>query len=166
MLPGLPSLAGYDGALFDYSPKVDATRERGAAGANNAFNDVAMMGLTAVRAWVNLTPNGAGTPTLNSHQAMWGTGPSVAPVPAHAATGKVTITWPTTVSDQIQNGLPGYNGAITLNLRASWVNSNANTGTGLIVTSAITAANQVTVYFYNGGIATDSGGIGYDVFVI
>ena len=160
------ALSTYGGALNDYSATVDPTTDRPAAGANAAYSAIAGMTHTAPRAWARFTWNGS-TMTLVAHDAMWGNSLAVAPVVAHSGTGLATVTWPTTVSDEIQSGAPGYTGPLPLNLRAGW--SNVHTGTTFFFSKVnITSANVATLAIANtGGSAADPGSaIDFDVFVI
>jgi len=159
------TLASYGGGLNDYSPVVDPTVDRPAAGANAAFAATAGMTHTCGRAWVRFTWNGS-TLTLVAHDAMWGNTVSVQPVLAHTGTGIVTVTWPTTVQDEIQSGQPGYTGPLPLNLRAGHANCRSTTAFQRNVN--VTSANVATLYVFNaGGSPADPGSAtDFDVFVM
>lgn len=159
------SLASYGGALNDYSPVVDPTTDRPAAGANPAYAATAGMTHTAIRAWARVTWNGTSL-TLVSHDAIWGNSLAVAPTPAHSATGVATITWPANVQDEIQTGSPGYTGPLPLNLRAGFANNRGTTSFGKNVD--ITSANVATLRVFTVGTSTlaDPGSAtDFDVFV-
>src|SRR6185312_2730482 len=165
-LPNTASLGTYGSALNDYGIGViDPTTDKPASGGNNESNDVAMMTATAVRAWVKLTWQGTGTPTVSAHNALWGNAIAVTPTLARTTTGIGTITWPVNVNDFIPSGSPGYNGPIALNLRAGW---GAVRGATLYYFRVdVTSANVATVYVYNSaGAAADPTGVAFDAFVI
>ena len=160
------ALTTYGGALNDYSPVVDPTTDRPAAGANACYSAVAGMTHTGTRAWCRFTLNGSAAPVLIAHDAMWGNSIAVAPVVARTGTGTVTITWPTTVQDEIPVGAPGYTGPLPTNLRAGWA-SNRGT-TAYQRTFDITSANVATLHVFNaaGSSADTAGATDFDVFVI
>ncbi len=148
-LPDASDIADYGGALVDYQAAIeDATTDRGAANANKAYNDCAMMTRTATRAWARFTGDAA-TPVLiaqpNGHNAMWGSSGGVAPTLARTALGIYTITWPTSVTDQL--GV-----AHTLNLSpAAWCQVE---GTTAYFTNVIkTAANVLEAHIFLGSTA-------------
>jgi hypothetical protein len=150
------ALATYGGALYDYSPVIDPTRDRPAAGANAAYAAIAGATHTVPRAWVRMTLNGTATPILVAHDAIWGNTISVAPVLARTGVGVETITWPANDQDEIPIGFPGYTGPLPLNLRAGW--GNARGATLFFVTVTPTAANVFTVRIWNSsGTAADPG---------
>jgi hypothetical protein len=160
------ALATYGGGLYDYSPVIDATRDRPAAGANAAYAAVAGMTHTGTRAWVRMTLNGAAAPVLVAHDAMWGNTIGVAPVLARTGTGVVTITWPANVQDEIPIGVPGYTGPLPINLRAGWANARGTVAYQRNLD--ITSANVATLHVFNaaGTIADTAAGTDFDVYVI
>lgn len=159
------ALSSYGGALNDYSPVVDPTTDRPAAGANAAYSATAGLTHTGTRAWARFTWNGTSV-TLVAHDALWGNTLAVAPTPAHTGTGVMTMTWPANVQDEIPSGAPGYTGPTPLNLRAGWV--NARGATSFQRNLDVTSANVATVHLFNAaGTAADPGGAtDFDVFVI
>jgi hypothetical protein len=166
-LPDVDSLATLGGALNNLSAVENPLTDRDAGGANQAYADAAAMTHTMIRAWAHITLNGSSTPTLVAHDSVWGNAVGVAPVLAHTGTGVVTVTWPTTVLDEIPNGAPGYTGAHTINLRAGWGNLRV-VATLYETAISITAPNVATLNVYNSGgsladvgVATD-----FDVFMI
>jgi len=160
------SLATYGGAINDYSPVVDPTVDRSAAGMNPALAATASMTHTAPRAWCRFTLNGTAAPVLVAHDAMWGNGIAVAPVVVRTGTGTVTVTWPTTVQDEIQVGAPGYTGPTPLNLRGGWANARGTTAYQRNLD--VTSANVATLYVFNaaGSAADTAGATDFDVFVL
>lgn len=161
------SLLGYGGALFDYSPVVDPTRDRPAAGANASYSATAELTLTGIRAWAQFTVNGSATPVLVSHAALWGNTLAVAPVPTRTSTGQYVVTWPVNVQNQITVGQPGYTGPLPLQLRAGWPNLNV-VATAFDLFVKITSANVATILCYNtaGSLADPGVATNIDVFVI
>jgi hypothetical protein len=167
-LPDIATLASYGGALNDYSPVIDPTVERSAAGANPAYNDVAAMTATSIRAWVRLTLNGSAVPALVAHNSNWGNAAGVAPTFTRSTGGIYTITWPATVYDAIPSVNPGATPAgHTLNLRAGWTNLRI-VATAYDTFLTITAANVATLSVFNtSGSAADPGvATDVDVYVI
>lgn len=167
----MPSFNGdafstYGGGLFDYSPVVDPTRDRPAAGANAAYTATAEMTLTAVRARATFTVNGAVAPVLVSHNALWGNSLAVAPVPVRTSAGIYTVTWPTTVQNQITIGTPGYTGPLPLNLVSGWANLQV-VATAFDLFVVLTSANVATVKCFSvaGSLADPSVATNIDVFV-
>jgi hypothetical protein len=160
------ALSSYGGGLYDYSPVIDPTRDRPAAGANAGYAAAAGMTHTAVRAWVRMTLNGTATPVLVAHDAIWGNAVGVAPVLARTGVGVETITWPANVQDEIPVGVPGYTGPLPLNLRSGF--GNARGATLFTVTVTMTSANVATVRIWNSsGAAADPGSAtDVDVFVL
>lgn len=166
-LPDIDSLATLGGALNNLSAVENPLTDRDAAGANQAYANAAAMTHTLIRAWAHITLNGSAAPTLVAHDAVWGNAIGVAPVLAHVTTGIVSLTWPTTVFDEIPNGAPGYTGAHTVNLRAGW--GNARAATSMFEPALVPTAPNVfqMLTFNSGGSLADTGSaIDFDVFVI
>lgn len=158
-LPESSAIDTYGGALTDYRPVTDPTTDRPAASMNKALCDVAMMTHVSVRAFVRFT--GAATTgalVLQYHDAQWGSTPAVAPTLARTSAGVYTITFPATVSDEL-------NGSHTLALRGAWANLRQFYGFARI---ADVSANLVTVNTYgivSGGLI-DMTGLTIDVFAL
>jgi hypothetical protein len=156
-LPDIDTLPSVGGALFDYSPQIDPTRDRAAAAANVAYADAVAQTHTIVRAWVRFTLNGAATPVLVAHDSVWGNAIGVAPTFTRTSAGIYTVTWPATVVDEIPNGAPGYQASHTINFRAALGNVRA-VATAFDIFCAPTSANVVTVRIFNvAGSAADPG---------
>jgi hypothetical protein len=153
-LPGVAAAATYGGILNDYTPSIDASTDRPAAGTNPAYADVAAMTHTITRLAVRMTLLSAGTtPTLVSWDATWNNGNNAAPVLARSSAGVFTITVPATVQDEIPLTSPGYIGPVTVNLRQGWGNARGAT-TWYDVQVIPTAANVATVYFWKNTAGT------------
>lgn len=156
--PAIDSIATYGGSLNDYSPVVDPTTDRPAAGANQAYASVAAMTAICPKCFARIVGS-ATAPALsvsNGHNSMWGNSVGVAPVIARTALGIVTATWPATVLD-------GLGVTQTLNFRyavATLEGSNAGD------ISCSVNANVVTLNLWNGsGSASDFAGATYNVTV-
>jgi hypothetical protein len=156
MFPKVASLGNYGGALADYSAPSDSTTDRPAAGANPAFGDVAAMTHACPRLWARLTLKASGAaPVLVAHDEGWNnaTPGNPAPTPARTSAGLCTLTYPTTILDEIPptifgaSGPIGYSGPIALNLRAAWANDRGGAVWGACK-AIITAPNVVTIYFW------------------
>jgi hypothetical protein len=133
-LPAIDDIAAVGGIIHDYRQIPDPTVERTASQENQIAADAIMATRTLTRAFA--TFSASTTPALVSHDAVWGTGPGVAPVIAHTGTGVFTITWPATVTDALGVVQP-------MNLRRCWLGlEGANWA---IYTATVTAPNQVTV---------------------
>jgi hypothetical protein len=146
-----------DGGWTNYDPLVDPTTDVDAEnGGNDAFADIAAMTHTAVRGWARFT---AGTsPTLatpNGSEAVWGNQSPVVPVPAHVTTGEYTLTFPTTVTDNM-------NVTYTVNLRRARVSCEGSTF--YPCQCAVTAPNVVTVWICNSSFSpNDATGVIFHV---
>ena len=151
MLPNPASLALYGGQLQNYqgTAAIDPTTDLDASAGNNAFNDVAMMTRTSPRAVVRFTWAGTGSPTIVSHFAMWGNTNAVVPAVARGGVGLGTMSWPSSVSDDmIDPTKPGYIGAIALNLRSATGECKSLT-TRYGIQTNITSANVVSFAIFN-----------------
>jgi hypothetical protein len=149
MLPNVASIANYDAPKDDYSPPRDPTVDRTAAGTNPQAADTAAMTHTALRAWVRFEPQGDGTPTLVSFDAMWNNGNNAAPVVAWVGGGEWTITFPATVFDEIPATAKGATpGGFAVNFHAAWCNEEIGSTTAYKAYATITAPNVITVKVY------------------
>lgn len=149
-LPDVDSTTTYGGELFDYTASVDPTTDRPAAGANPAYTSVAMMTHTVPRALARFSPQGSGTPILAAAgfqwDAVWKAATGTAPVLAHTGTGTHTITFPTTVNDEIAAGQPGYLAAgHTVNFRMAMPSVEPGSTTLWQVSAVVTSPNVITV---------------------
>jgi hypothetical protein len=158
-LPAVDALADVGGAKDNYAPVEDPTTDEDADHRNIYAANATAMTQTVARAMCRFVGH-AVTPTdpaSNVHFAVWGNDVSVKPVVAHSATGVYTITWPTTVTDEL---LEDH----SVNLADGWGNTNGATLCYVQVT--ITAPNVATVYTFNaGGAANDCAGVTFAVFV-
>lgn len=159
-LPDQDSLVGAGGALADYSPVIDSSTDRSAAGANTAYANAQMATRTNTRAVVRFNPTG-GSPVLaasgEQYNAVWLATTATAPVLAHSSTGVYTITWPATVMDEIPATLPtgqatpGYNAnGHSVNFKSGWWNAELGATTPYLAFVTV-AANVITVKIYSVG---------------
>lgn len=126
---------------------VDTTTDQDAAAASVALNDIAQMTHTADRAWVRFTAGASPVVVAtNGHDAMWGSLSGVKPVPLKTATGTWTLTWPTTVQDQLGN-------THTTNLRKA--RAFVEGSVLKFVQCVRTAPNVITVYGFTTAFAAD-----------
>lgn len=161
VIPDVDSLATYGGALENYGIGViDPLTDRDALAMNRALATVAGMSHTAIRAWCRFTTAATtGGMVLVSHDAVWGNGSSVAPVLARSSAGVFTVTWPTTVTDEL-----GVSHAVSF--RCS-LRPNVSSSTCYHANAVRTSANILTVYtFLANGTADDIAGTTVNVFVI
>jgi hypothetical protein len=153
-LPDVDTLSTLGGALYDYSPPIDPTTDRGAAAANPAYANAAMATHTLCRFFCRFNPTG-GAPVLaatgTQWDAVWEAATATAPVLAHSSTGIYTITVPATVADEIPAGLPGYNSSgHAVNFRTAWENVELGSTTTYQVFVTVNT-NVMTVKIYSVG---------------
>lgn len=157
--PDKDTLTTYGGALNDYSAVIDSTTDRPAQGANQAYASTAMMTHCSPRCFTRVQPAGTGTPVLAAsgvqYDAQWIVATSTAPVVARSTTGTITITWPSTVADEIPSNAPGYlSGGHSLNLRCGWGNCEPGASTRYDYTVVASAPNVLTLKTYTAGTST------------
>ena len=143
--PDIATLANdLGGTLVNYAPIEDPTTDLDAGFDNNSRCMVAMMSHTAPRSWAKFTTAATtGALVLNAHDAMWGSSLGVAPALARSSTGVFTLTYPTTVNDELQ---PPYGpNAHTVNFRWGTASDRSATA-GYDIKAVPTAANVLTVY--------------------
>lgn len=159
-LPDVDSFSAYGGELANYAPIEDATTDEDASWRNLYAMNVAAMTQTATRAWCAFVGHGT-TPTdpaSNVHGAVWGNALGVKPTMARSSTGVFTITYPTSVNDEL-------NESHTVNLKRCWVNVEG--ATLYHVQATVTSPNVITVYVFNSaGAANDGVGVTFSVFAI
>lgn len=166
-LPDITTLSALGGPLNNYAPVEDPTVDEDAANINVVKCNVAMSSHTVMRAFVSFVTAGASTPTdpaSNVHDALWGNAIAVKPTLAHSATGVLTATWPTDVSDE--GTVLGQTAAThTLAFRHAWVVVEGSTY--VRVQAKVTAPNVVTIYTFDAaGAALDTTGAQICVFVV
>lgn len=160
-LPEIDSLETYGGEKSNYAPVEDSSTDESADHRNLYAMNVAAMTQTAIRAWCRfvghaVTPT---DPTSNVHGAVWGNGSGVKPTVARTGSGTYTITWPSTVTDEL-------NEDHTVNLRCV-LRPNVEGSTLYHATASVTSSNVVTVYTFNAaGSANDAAGVTIGVCVI
>lgn len=156
--PAIDSLDTYGGAKANYAPIVDPTTDRDADDANQAYASTAAMTHTATQAWARFVTS-ATTPTLavtNSNDAAWGNSAPDQPTPGRSSTGVFTLTWPTTVVDEL---------GVTHTVNLRWARASIEgSSLGGFVQCAVTAPNVVTVYTFNTSFSANDL-VGKTVFV-
>lgn len=148
-LPDVDTLDSLGGAKENYGPVEDPVTDRDATLANKAYANTAMSTRTATRAWVRFTAD-ATTPTITDHDAVWGK--SVAPTVSHVLVGKYLITWPATVTDEIDTVAHGQ-ATHLVNIRA--VRAFKEGSFPYLVTAERTSANSATVYIHTVALGPD-----------
>src|ERR1700690_1764943 len=86
-LPDRDSLATAGGQILDYSPVIDATRERSAAAATAGVADPASATATGPRVWARLQSQGTGAPLILFHDEPWNNGANPAPTIQRVSAG-------------------------------------------------------------------------------
>ena len=145
-LPGAPSsIADYGLPTAGFSDYlvgiVDPTTDQPAAAFNTSASDLALLTQTPIKAYATIALAGVATPTLVSHNAMWGNAPGVAPVIARTGVGVNTITWAATQLDALSN-------VRTLNFAIAWGDIDSATFLGF-ARVVRTGPNVVTVYAFS-----------------
>jgi hypothetical protein len=161
-LPDRDDLATFGGAFSNAHDVVDPTTDMDASYHNKLASDVAMMTRTAIRALARFVTNGTNAPNDASglvHMALWGASVSVKPVVARTGVGVYTVTWPTTVADELSV-------THTVSLAAGWIGIEG--ATPYLWTVTMTAANVASVRIFNAttGAAADTTGVGINVFAV
>lgn len=158
-LPDIDSLSSYGGALENYAPVEDASTDEDAAWRNLYAMNVAALTQTAPRAMCRFVGNAVTPtdPTSNVHFAVWGNTLSVKPTVARTGAGVYTITWPTSVTDELDT-------SHTISLVTGWANVEGATLYHAQVT--ISSSNVATVrVFDSAAAANDAAGVTIAVFV-
>lgn len=157
-MPNLPDIAtlanDLGGTLVNYAPVEDASTDLDASFDNGSRNNVAMMTHTAPRSWARVTTGAnTGAMVLVSNDAMWGN--SVPPTKAFVSLGTFTLTYPTSVNDEL--GV-----AHTLNLRWATIN-HRSAAAFFLVQAAVTAANVITFTVRDSTLALVNTAVDVDV---
>jgi hypothetical protein len=159
-LPDIDTLSTYGGAKEDYAPVEDASTDLSASHWNLLAMSVAGVTQTACRAWCTFVGHGT-TPTdpsSNVHGSVWGNVLGVKPVVARTGGGIYTITWPTSITDEL-----GQSHSVAL--RRSW--GSAEGPAAFIVTTTMTSSNIITLRVFDAaGAGNDGVGTAFTVFAI
>lgn len=163
-LPDISSLDSFGGALQNYAAVTDPETDEDAKYRNRYACDVAMMGHTAPRAIVSFVAVNGSAPTDPVdfvHDALWGDAVGVKPVVARTNEGIWTVTWPSTVDDELTSEDEILGGGVThaVNIRAAHAQATAIAGVLVHAVAEVTSPNVVTVRgFTAGGTADDIAG--------
>jgi hypothetical protein len=149
--PGVYGLPLKD-AIAPSNPQTDLS----AAQVNRAFDSVAQLSLTSIRAWLIFPTVASGVSTPVDGSAEWGTGPSNWMVATRTATGTYTVAaLPTSILGPgiWANSVPNSELEI-VNFRWSFAFCD---DPGLLVDAVqtIRAGNVITVYTYQSGVLAD-----------
>jgi hypothetical protein len=157
-LPDTDDIDTLGGVKVNLAPVEDPTTDLDADEDNIQRCDVAMMTHTAIKAWARFTAsNATGTMVLVAHDAQWGNGSGVTPTLARSGVGVFTVTFPATVSDELDE-------THTLNFRAAWGTSRGG-ATKYFIDVVPTAANVLTARVFDSTVVADDGaGVDFDVF--
>jgi hypothetical protein len=148
-LPTADSFDQYGGLKQDFSSVVDPTTDRSAAEVNTAFASMASASRTSIRAFLQFLGS-ATTPTVNFHNAHWGSTLSVLPVVTRNSIGNYTITFPSTITDplgvvqsvNLVSGRGGLEGTVPGFVTVT--KATPNTLTVLLFSAAGTASDLTT----------------------
>ncbi len=146
--PDIDTVATYGGVLTNAWPVEDPTTDQDADGMNACKASTAAMTHTAARAWARFTsdPTTPAFALTNPHDSMWGNDLSVRPTLARTGAGVYTLTWPSTVTDEL-----GATHALNLRFAKACFENQA-----AIANAEVTAVNVVTVRLWNlAGAAAD-----------
>lgn len=155
-LPDVDDLATLGGVMENYDPVTDPTVELDAGYDNKTRANIAGATQTLDRVFVQFVSAAANPITVQSHNAVWGNTPAVAPTVNRNSAGRYTVTWPTSVTDALgvshTVGLVGGRG-------------NAQSGAFFQVQFLKSTSNVAEVYIFNaaGGLV-DAPGIVIDVW--
>jgi hypothetical protein len=155
-LPDIDTIATLGGKLQNYAPVADPLTDLAADLDNNNRCDTAMMTRLAQKSWCAITLAATTNAiVLLAHEAQWGNGGAVAPVPAHVSTGIYRVTYPATVEDELGN-------SHTLNFR--WGEGHVRGSAAYTVNVVPVAPNMLMVYVQNySGALADAAGTSIDV---
>jgi hypothetical protein len=164
-LPDISSLATFGGTMTNYSAVVDPTTDEDAKYRNRYACDVAMMGHTSVRAICRFLAVNGSDPTDSTigfvHDALWGSLVAVKPTVARTGEGVWTVTWPSTVDDELTAEDASIGGGVThsVSIRAAIAQGTAVSGVLKHATAEVTSSTVVTVRgFLADGTADDIAG--------
>lgn len=143
-LPDVDSLATAGGAVLDYSPVIDPTRERPAAGANAGFLDATSATHTVPRAWARIKSAGAGLPTFLFHDEPFNNGLNPAPTLQRIAVGNWAVIYANGASGGVV--VDELNNNHTLNLQSAIVSAE---NVPLLCCAGVSAPNIIGLSFYN-----------------
>jgi hypothetical protein len=154
-LPEIDSIQTLGGVLRNSYPVADPTTDLDADRDNVNRCDTAMMTRMGERCWCAITLAATtGALVVVAKEAQWGLNTPAAPTPVRTATGSFTITWPTSVLDELGN-------AHALALR--WATGHAR-GSARYSVQASTVGNVITFYvFDSSGALSDAAGVTIDV---
>lgn len=159
-LPGVDSLSSYGGVKINDAPVEDSSTDEDANHRNLYAANVAGLTQTACRAIYRFKGKASSPPddaTANVHFNVWGNGVSVKATTARTTTGVFTLTYPSTVTDEL-----GVTHSV--NLVDGW--GNANGSTAYHVQVEITSPNVATVRVFDmAGVASDAVGVTIAVFL-
>lgn len=169
MLPA--TLSNYGAPFQDVRPVRDPTTQAAAARYNRMAEDVAQGTRTAVRAEVSFLTSAGGAGTIAAgnvtHFSVWGSGSPMKPTVAKTATGKYTLTWPTSAADGLVGVQNMESVAVTENIVFTMPVGAPNvrgTTAGWARVASI-ASNVVTVEVFNasGSLSDLSGAANIDL---
>jgi hypothetical protein len=113
-LPDRDSLANAGGALLDYSPTIDPTRERPATAENAGFADSTSATATVARVCARIQSSGASNPAFLFHDEVWNNGANVAPTLQRVSAGHWAIIYASGASGGVVVDELGNNHTVNL----------------------------------------------------
>ena len=170
-LPDVDSLATAGGALKDYSPPIDPTTDRSAAGANTAYANQAAATHTTTRAIARVKWNGTSAPTILWHDEVWNNGSNPAPTVQRVGVGQMLLIQANgasggTVVDEIPSNMPGGgSNPHTLNLQVGWANCEGAPYMGAVgISSPSTIAMNIYGFVTGGATFQDPASAVFHIF--
>lgn len=150
-LPDTDSLSNAGGALVDYSPQVDPTTDRSAAGVNVGLANATAATHTVFRTSMLAKWNGTGAPTILFHDEVWNNGQNVGPTIQRTGVGQGIIVYANgasggTVVDEIGSQPGGNANPHTVNLQAALAMS---AGGPFLFAAGCSAPNVVGINIYS-----------------
>lgn len=148
LAPETPDADTFGGVFDNADAVVDPETELDASYFNRLLAQVVMLSHTAARAWARVTAGAA--PVVADHDAVWGTGASVAPTVVRSAVGVYTVSWASAYDD-----LQATPESHSVSLRACQ-GGVAHAGAARIHNESLASANTATIRCYDAaGAAAD-----------
>lgn len=149
--PDIDTVATYGGALENAWPIEDPNTDQDADGLNECKASTAAMTHTSARCWARFTsdPTTPAFPSTNPHDSHWGSTLAVRPTLARTGVGVYTLTWPSTVTDELGE-------THSVNLR--WAKASLENQAAVVCAEATSVVLVTIKLFDMAGAAADYAG--------